>query len=132
MEERPQRILHLEYIFKQDKRECYFFWHSLFLCPILPRLCRARARMYAHTNEIIDIYLIILYIYRKQVCNYSKAKKDKTRNNKQKERKAKERKGKQQHKDDERKKRNAKHKDEKRRERNGNKRIRNEKRNAKK
>ena len=61
-----------------------------FLCALFCRaFFRARARMYAHTNEIIDIYLIILYIYRKQVCKYSKAKKRKKANEQRKARKAK-------------------------------------------
>lgn len=71
------------------------FLAALFLCLILPRLCRARActRMYAHTNEIIDILFIILYIYRKQECNYNKAEKEnkrtKERENKRKKQESK-------------------------------------------
>ena len=62
---------------------------ALFFVPCLPRSSRARVHIYAHTNDIIDIYLLY-YIYRKQECNYRKAEKGKER--KAKERKEKERK----------------------------------------
>lgn len=42
--------------------------------------------IYAHTNDIIDIYLLYYYyIYRKQECNYRKAEKGKKRKGKERD-----------------------------------------------
>ena len=57
---------------------------ALFCALYLPRLCRARVHIYAHTNEIIDIYLLY-YIYIEN--------NDATTEKQRKERKGKERKG---------------------------------------
>ena len=59
---------------------------ALFCALYLPRLCRARVHIYAHTNEIIDIYLLY-YIYIEN--NDTTTEKQR----KGKERKGKERKG---------------------------------------
>ena len=57
---------------------------ALFCALYLPRLCRARVHIYAHTNDIIDIYLLY-YIYIEN--------KNATTEKQRKERKGKERKG---------------------------------------
>ena len=53
---------------------------ALFLCLVFAAfLARARAYVYAHTNDIIDIYLLFIIYIRNNLQLYSKAKKDKER-----------------------------------------------------